>query len=362
MKIKKLYLRNFRNHESLLINFDDKITFIHGDNGLGKTNILEAIYFLSTTKSLKAEVDKELISHNSNFLINQAVVSIDEEDVNLEISLDCIHSHNNRSIKKVKINQVPKSITSFAGQLKAVLFTPADLDILFSSSSMRRRYLDTIFYQVSEEYKKAVIDYTKALKHRNKILDLYKETGRGLEQLEIWTEILIREGKIIQTYRDKFFHFFENNIQNLLEKLNIQNLELKILYKKNEASNENYNNYKNKELYTGLTAFGPHKDDFEILYNYQNVANFGSRGQQRIAISILKFMELDFIYFETNQKPILLLDDIFSELDDKNKRAILNIIYNQQTVITSVYKIPEIDEFESKTLDIKELINQQKKI
>lgn len=358
MKIKKLYLKNFRNHEHLVVAFDDKVTFIYGNNGLGKTNILEAIYFLSTTKSLKAEVDKELISHNSNFLITQAIVENSEEEISLEASLDCIHSTNNRSIKKVKINQVPKSITYFAGKLKSVLFTPADLDTLFSSSSVRRKYLDTIFYQISEEYKKSIIDYTKALKQRNKILEIYKETGRGIEQLDFWTEVLIREGKIIQKYRDDFFLFFEENLNSLYEKLNLKEIDIKIIYKKNEASIENFQNYRNKEIYSGNTACGPHKDDFDIIYNSRDVSKFGSRGQQRISISVLKFTELDFIYKKTAEKPILLLDDIFSELDDLNKKAILNLVNNQQTIITSVYEMEEIVDLNAKVLNIKDLINQ----
>jgi DNA replication and repair protein RecF len=358
MKIKKLYLKNFRNHEHLVIGFDEKITFIYGNNGLGKTNILEAVYFLSTTKSLKAEVDKELINHNSNFLITQAVIEDSEEEINLEVSLDCIHSTNNRSIKKVKINQVPKSITFFAGKLKSVLFTPADLDTLFSSSSVRRKYLDTIFYQISEEYKKAIIDYTKALKQRNKILEIYKETGRGLEQLDFWTEVLMREGKTIQRYRDDFFNFFANNLNSLYEKLNLKEIEIKIIYQKNEASLENFQNNRNKEIYSGHTACGPHKDDFDIIFNSRDVSKFGSRGQQRISISVLKFTELDYIYNKTSEKPILLLDDIFSELDDLNKKAILNLVGNQQTIITSVYEMGEIEKLEAKIINIKDLINQ----
>jgi len=358
MKIKKLFLKNFRNHEHLLVNFEKEITLIFGDNGLGKTNILEAIYFLATTKSLKAEVDKELINHNSNFLITQAVIENTEEELSLEATLDCIHSTNNRSIKKVKINQVPKSITFFAGKLKSVLFTPADLDTLFSSSSVRRKYLDTIFYQISEEYKKSIIDYTKALKQRNKILENYKETGRGLEQLDFWTEVLIREGKIIQKYRDDFFIFFERNLNSLYEKLNLSNLDIKINYKKNESSLENFQNNKNKEIYSGVTACGPHKDDFNLMFSSKDVSKYGSRGQQRIAVSVLKFTELDFIYSKTSEKPILLLDDIFSELDDINKKAILNLISNQQTIITSVYEMEEFKELNSKIINIKELINQ----
>lgn len=358
MKIKKLYLKNFRNHENLLLSFDENITFIYGDNGLGKTNILEAIYFLSTTKSLKADLDKELINHNFKFLITQAVINDSEDDINLEATVDYLNSTNNRSIKKVKINQVPKSITNFAGQLKSVLFTPADLDVLLTSSSMRRRYLDSIFYQISDQYKKSIIDYTKALKQRNKILNVYKETGRGLDQLDIWTDILIREGKIIQNLRQELFNYIDENKNYLYEKLKLENIDIEIIYKKNEASLKNFQENLNKELATGVSACGPHKDDFEILFHKQNVSRFGSRGQQRISVSFLKFLELDFIYFQTKQRPILLLDDIFSELDDINKNAILNLINNQQTIITSVYLMPELKENKVQFIDIKRLINQ----
>jgi len=356
MKIKKLYLKNFRNHENLIINFDQNTTFIYGENGLGKTNILEAIYFLSTTKSLKADLDKELINHNYKYLITQAIIE-DEEELQIEATVDYLNSENNRSIKKVKINQVPKSISSFAGKLKSVLFTPIDLEILLTSSSLRRRYLDSIFYQISENYKKATIDYTKALKQRNKILSYYKENGRGLDQLDIWTEILIREGKVIQDLRQKFFNYVKENTLSLYEKLNLQNLNIEIVYKKNEATLENFKQNYNKEIYTGVSCCGPHKDDFEIFFNNHNVSKFGSRGQQRISISVLKFLELDFIYEETNQRPILLLDDIFSELDDVNKNAILNLINNQQTIITSVFVIPELENKNVKIIDIKSLIN-----
>jgi DNA replication and repair protein RecF len=358
MKIKNLYLKNFRNHTHLTLEFDSNITFIYGDNGLGKTNILEAIYFLATTKSLKAEVDKDLINYHNNYLIAKASISTSEEEISLEATIDYLNTASNRSTKKVKINQVPKSITNFAGKLKSVLFTPADLDNLFSSSSVRRKYLDSIFYQISEEYKKSIIDYTKSLKQRNKILETYRESGKGIDQLDIWTSILIKEGTIIQNYRQSFFNFFNENINSLYEKLGLNEILVEIIYKKNEASEENFRKNYMKEIHTGNSACGPHKDDFEILFNKKDVSSFGSRGQQRISISILKFTELDFIYSTTKERPVLLLDDIFSELDEKNKNAILNLIHNQQTIVTSVYLMKEFENLDSKIINIKRLINQ----
>ena len=178
MLIKNLSLQNFRNHKILGINFDDNLTFIYGENGLGKTNILESIHLLSTTKSLRSEYDKDLILHDQVFLRIKSEIENSEDKYNLELTVERTNDFNNKSSKKVKINQVAKSVSNFSGILKSVIFTPADLDIIFSSPSSRRKYLDSIFYQISHNYKKSILEYTKALKQRNKLLEIIKETGR----------------------------------------------------------------------------------------------------------------------------------------------------------------------------------------
>jgi len=355
MLIKNLTLQNFRNHKILGINFDDNLTFIYGENGLGKTNILEAIHLLSTTKSLRSEYDKDLILHNQIFLRIKSEIENTEDKYNLELTVERSNDFNNKSSKKVKVNQVAKSVSTFSGILKSVIFTPADLDLIFSTPSSRRKYLDLIFYQISYTYKKSILEYTKALKQRNKLLEIIKETGRGKEQLDFWTEFLIIEGTKIQKERDEIFNFLNENINSLNEKFELNNFEIKFVYIKNEISKENFEVYSQKEFILCTTLIGPHKDDFEIQMNRKDISQFGSRGQQRMALTALKILELDFIYKKTGEKPILLLDDIFSELDEKHKKAILKIIKEQQTIITSVYKLKEIDDLNCTIINMEAL-------
>jgi len=352
MLIKNLTLRNFRNHENIQIDFDPKLTFIYGENGLGKTNILEAIHLLSSTKSLRSEYDKDLILHEQKFLKINSQIENSDDKFNLELTVEKSNDFGNKSIKKVKINNVPKSLSNFGGILKSVIFTPADLDLIFSSPSSRRKYLDSIFYQISHNYKKSVLDYTKALKQRNKLLEIIKETGSGREQLEFWTNFLIKEGQIIQNERQRFFDFLNENIISLNEKLELKDFEIQFKYLKNEISKTNFEVYESKELMLGTTLIGPHKDDFQIFLNRKDVSQFGSRGQQRMTLTALKILELDFIFQTTNEKPILLLDDIFSELDEKHKNAVLKLVNEQQTIITSVYRIPEIENLNHKMIEM----------
>ena len=197
-----------------------------------------------------------------------------------------------------------------------------------------------------------MLDYTKALKQRNKLLEIIKETGSGREQLEFWTNFLIKEGQIIQNERQRFFDFLNENIISLNEKLELKDFEIQFKYLKNEISKTNFEVYESKEFMLGTTLIGPHKDDFEIFLNRTDVSQFGSRGQQRMTLTALKILELDFIFQTTNEKPILLLDDIFSELDEKHKNAVLKLVNEQQTIITSVYRIPEIENFNHKMIEM----------
>lgn len=355
MLINNLLLKNFRNHKDIFLEFDNNLTFIYGDNGLGKTNILEAIHLLSTTKSLRSEYDKDLISYDAEFLIIKSKIKNSEDEKLLELTISKSNDFGNKSSKKVKINSVPKSLSNFGGTLKSVIFTPADLDLIFSSPSARRKYLDSIFYQISHSYKKSILDYTKALKQRNKLLETIRETGRGREQLDFWTNYLIKEGEIIQRERNKFFNYLNENTNSLYEKLNLTNFDIKFEYLKNEISKSNFEIYADKELMLGTTLIGPHKDDFKIVMNQKDISMFGSRGQQRMSLTSLKILELEYIFLQTGEKPILLLDDIFSELDEKHKNAILKLINEQQTIITSVYFIPELNENNSKIIDIRNL-------
>jgi len=356
MYLKNLELTNFRNHNKLRLVFEGNIILIYGSNGFGKTNILESIYLLSSGKSLRSQYDSEVVNHSESFLRAQGEIISDEGDeLSLEVIIDKSNLLGNRSIKKFKVNKIVRQGSKFTGILKSVIFLPSDLDLLLSSPSIRRRYLDSIFYQTSSEYKKSILDYTKALKQRNKVLELIKEDKINKGQLEFWTNIIISEGTKIQNSRHEFFKFLNENLDSLNEKLNLDRFEINFNYIPNEATYQNYLNSQDKEFFTSTTQFGPHRDDFEIKLDNKNIQYFGSRGQQRISLIVLKMIELDFIESVTNQRPILLLDDIFSELDDKHKNAVLKMISTQQTIITSVYKIPEFEEIADNLINIEEI-------
>lgn len=360
MIIKHLSLQNFRNHILASIRTDNDLVYIYGNNGLGKTNILEAIFLMSTTKSLRSEYDKDLINHQKDFLRVKAGVQIEEELKELEITVEKRNNYQNTSSKKTFINGINRSMSSFAGNLKSVIFTPTDLEILTASPSNRRKYLDAIFYQFNPFYKNSVLEYTKSLKQRNKLLEIINETGKGHDQLPFWNSKLIEEGQKIQKEREKFFNYLNANKDEITHNLEINNFSINFKYDKSEISEERFEKYRSAEISSHTTLVGPHKDDFEIFLNNYKISDFGSRGQQRMGILILKQLELLFIFENTGVRPLLLLDDIFSELDNKNKEAILKIIPNQQTFITSVSKLDDFNGLNPLIYQIEEITNQYK--
>jgi len=324
---------------------------------MGKTNILESVFLISTSKSLRSEYDKDLIKHDKTFLRVKGLVEDVADKKELEITIEKRNEFQNTSNKKTYINGVNKSLTSFAGNLKSVIFTPVDLEILTSSPSNRRKYLDSIFYQYNSFYKKSVMDYTKSLKQRNKLLEIINETGRGKDQLSFWNEKLIIEGNNIQKEREKFFEYANLQKEKIIEDLQIKNFSLDFIYRKSEVSEERFKKYETAEISSHTTLVGPHKDDFDIILNNYPISEFGSRGQQRMGIFILKQIELNFLFDRTNIRPLLLLDDIFSELDEINRQAILKIIPNQQTFITSVDLVKDFLQGDSKIYQIEDLMS-----
>jgi len=338
MKIHTLELVNFRNHKNVKIDFGGTSTIILGQNGTGKTNILEAISMLSTAKSLRADFDREVISHEENHTHISAGVEPNGDPVLLEISIAKNLQFENASSKKVKLNKVAKSLNNFIGVFNTVLFTPHDVEIFTNSPSVRRKHLDYLFFQVDKEYKKATTEYTKALRQRNKLLERIRDFGMGKDQMDFWTEKIIKAGQIIQSKRDDFFAFASESVSRHGKKLDSPNTTLEIVYDKNEISEARIESYHSKEFSAARTLIGPHRDDFHINFNAHDMAKFGSRGQKRATVLALKLCEIDFIHESVGKRPVLLLDDIFSELDEKHQNSILNIVDMQQTIITSANK------------------------
>lgn len=334
MNLQTLNLINFRNHSKATFEFKGQNALIFGPNGSGKTNILEAIHLLSTTKSIKAEYDLEMIKHNSDFCRVDAIID-NEQEQKLELVIKKLHTDEHTSSKTVKINGVAKALNKFAGTLNSVLFSPDEIAVLTGSPSGRRKYIDSIFFQTDPRYKKAHSEYQKALRGRNKILETIRETGRGKDLIELWEEKLVNTANILQAARSGFFNFVSIELKKYERIVNGENVAIEVEFMQSLVDYQIYAQNRQKEIYAGKTLYGPHRDDFDIKLNGYSVANFGSRGQQRAVLLALKLCEMDFIQKANSKRPILLLDDIFSELDENHRNNVMEIINLQQTIVTT---------------------------
>ncbi len=346
MKLESLELTNYRNHQKLKLNFMENTTLITGPNGSGKTNILEAIHLLSTTKPFRGKYDKDIISHETNFARIEALVN----ETKLEFVIMTNPRFDNASIKKVKVNGVAKTLYGFASALKSVLFSPENIELITASPSHRRKYLDSVLSQVSVDYKRALHDYTKAVRQRNKLLETINETGRGLDQLEFWDAKVVALGITIQEHRTNLFTFMQETLTTKVHEID-PSMELQLCYAQSAISKDRITSIRQKEIWAKRTLVGPHRDDFLFLLEDKNLAEFGSRGQQRTAILALKLGEIDFIENQTNERPILLLDDVFSEFDEAHKEAVLTVLDKQQTVITSTNPIDALYDYQQVQLN-----------
>ncbi len=333
MNINSLLLRNFRNYDLRDFIFADQ-TIIVGENGTGKSNILEAVYLLATGKSFRADRDVEMIRYGQDF----SVLSAKCEQVDLKVTIT--------DRKKFEVNGVPRRMIDFAGNLKAVLFSPGDLELVLGSPSIRRRYLDFIIGQVDREYRRSQISYEKGLRQRNRLLDAIREGTATQNQLFFWDKLLIKNGEYITRCRAEY-----------LTQLNSAKYQL--VYDKSIISEVRLEQYAAQEVAAATTLVGPHRDDFQILQDDKNVATYGSRGQQRMAVLHLKMGELE--YLSDEELPVLLLDDIFSELDHKHREEVLQIsIHHQlaggQVIMTSADEHLVPRDGTAKIIDLKPLL------
>ncbi|MEK7550546.1 MAG: DNA replication and repair protein RecF [Patescibacteria group bacterium] len=322
--IKSLKLEDFRNFDKKKLEFSDGITVIVGPNGVGKTNILEALHLLSTGKSFKAKVESEMLNYGADL----ARISGECRMQNVE----CIITNGtgNWPKKRLLINGVPKRLIDFAGNFKIVLFGPWDLDLVTDSPSLRRNFLDSVLSQSDREYRRAVLSYEKGLRQRNRLLFRIREEGINRSQLLFWNQLLIKNGNYITDKRQEFIEFV-----NAQGKCNLK-------YDPSQISEARLEQYKDAEIASATTLVGPHRDDFVFLQYDKDLASYGSRGQQRMETLWLKLAELKFIE-ETQLRqgsagqgsPTLLLDDIFSELDHEHRDIVMEISTKQQTIITT---------------------------
>lgn len=338
MILSSLSLQNFRNHQKREFQFSAGKTLIVGPNTSGKTNILEAIYLLGTGKSSRVGVEREMISYGKEIARIKGEIKTKEGKEGLEIILTAGEVAGEKTAKKrYLMNGVGKRMIDFVGVLQCVFFGPEDLEIVISSPAVRRDYLDSVLEQVDREYRRVNLSYRKGLRQRNKLLEQIRDEGRPRSVLFFWNKLLVENGEVITRKREEFIEFINQQPQ-YFDKFEIK-------YDKNFISPQRLTEYAEAEIAAGMTLVGPHRDDFRIVIAERNLSIYGSRGEQRTAIFSLKLAELGFMAQKTKEqsafakasvgRPVLLLDDIFSELDHQHRKRLLEVIPKQQTIITT---------------------------
>lgn len=333
MTLLSLKLKNFRNHKNAAFSFP-LTTVIIGKNTVGKTSILEAIQFLSLGKSFKAERDMDIISEGKEFSRIEGVITEQDGEGSKTTLTAILALKEERFSKKYMVNNVARRQSEFSSRFPSVLFTPEDLEIITDTPSLRRNYVNNVLSQTDKKYRMAVSIYEKALRHRNRMLYLLREGKKyyGEAEFEYWDNILINNGGIITASRERFVKYINENTKEVFS--------FDIFYDKSTITRERLDKYHDAERATAKTLVGPNRDDFFFHFpkTKRTIAEFGSRGEQRLTIFQMKILETFYIKEQTGITPTLLLDDIFSELDTTNIHRVLDLLPHQQTIITTTHK------------------------
>ncbi|MGO4889013.1 DNA replication/repair protein RecF [Anaerobacillus sp. MEB173] len=343
MHISELTLTNYRNYEKQHVTFENKVNVILGENAQGKTNIMEAIYVLALAKSHRTSRDKDLICWDQEY----AKIEGRLQKANGPISMEVIISSKG---KKVKVNRLEqRKLSEYIGTANVVMFAPEDLNLVKGSPQVRRRFIDMEIGQINPVYLHHLSKYQKILQQRNHLLRDLQKKRQDLTMLDVLTAQLIESAAKIIERRFQFLQFLQtwaqkvhHDISRGLEKLII---EYKPSVKVSESMDlsriegvleDSFANVKEKEIMRGTSLVGPHRDDLGFLVNGKDVQTFGSQGQQRTTALSLKLAEIELIKAKVGEYPILLLDDVLSELDDYRQSHLLNTIQGKvQTFVTT---------------------------
>ena len=332
MIIKSIELSNFRNYEHLEIHFDEKTNIIYGNNAQGKTNILEAAYVSGTTKSHKSSKDKEMIRFECEESHIKCVVEKDKKENIIDL-----HLKRNKN-KGIAVNHVPlKKASDLFGMIHIIFFSPEDLNIIKNGPSERRRFIDSELCQLDKIYLSDLTNYNKILNQRNKLLKDINYHPQLKETLNVWDEQLIQYGRKIIKRRKEFILEVNEIVKEIHYKISGEKEILNVSYEPNIDdiffADEIILN-RNKDLKYGTTSVGPHRDDINMSIENIDIRKYGSQGQQRTCALSLKLSEIKLVEETIHDKPVLLLDDVLSELDSNRQNYLLNSLYDAQTIIT----------------------------
>lgn len=385
MQILSLNLTNFRNFSSKKIVFDGKLTAIIGKNGVGKSNLLEAVTMLAGIRPTKVETDLDLVKFGKDDAKVEGRVETDGEQKDLTINFQVVGS---KLAKSFYVDAYKKRLLDFVSVFSIVVFDPEDLDLVSGSPSLRRRHLDRFLSSLDTNYFRSAMAYAKVVVRRNKVLSRIFEGKSKPAELGFWDSRLLEHGKYISRAREEFFEFLNfveladtrgpvtgfppasarsskksvGDQKDNVELRAVGNLstgvtprtklsqravtkagpepfgELKWELKQSLLSEEKLSKNRERDIAAGVTLSGPHRDDFKFIFGGRDLEFFGSRGEQRMAVLALKLAELEYFRVKCGVRPVLALDDIFSELDWEHRETVLSVIGNQQTIITAAEK------------------------
>lgn len=332
MKIESLKLKNFRNYELLNLKFDDAANIFYGDNAQGKTNILEAVYLSGTTKSHRGSKDRDMIRFGEEESHIEVMVKKNEMTYQIDLHL------KKNSPKGIAINKIPiRKASELFGIVNIVFFSPEDLNIIKNGPSERRRFIDLELSQLDKIYLKNLSNYNRIINQRNHLLKEIQYQKDLIQTLEIWDMQLVTYGTAIIERRKIFIDEINKIVSSIHKKLTGERENIQLIYEPSIGSmslEQALMKNREKDMKIRSTSVGPHRDDICFKNGSLDLRRFGSQGQQRTAALSLKLSEIELVKKVINDTPVLLLDDVLSELDKHRQNYLLDSIHDIQTLIT----------------------------
>ena len=334
MIVESVELKDYRNYEFLDMKFNEHVNIIYGDNAQGKTNILESIYMCSTSKSHRGSKDREIV----RFGEDESHIKLNVLKHGMKYRID-MHLKKNKT-KGIAVNGIPiKKAVELFGIINIVFFSPEDLNIIKDGPSERRRFMDMELSQLDKIYLSNLVNYNKVLNQRNKLLKdiAFSPSEQLIQTLDIWDMQLVKYGSLIIKGRKIFIEKINTIISDIHSRLTGGIENIKVCYVPDVDVNdfeEEVRNSRQKDIKYKVTGKGPHKDDLIFLINDNDVRKYGSQGQQRTAALSLKLSEIELVKLVIKDTPVLLLDDVLSELDSNRQNFLINSIGDIQTIVT----------------------------
>ena len=342
MNIRKIALNGFRNYEWETVDFSDKINVITGSNAQGKTNLLEAVYLLSGGRSFRTRMDKEMVGFG--YSASDILAEIEAQEREQTVRIKIIPGQT----KKITVNGVRKNMSDLSEDFHVVLFCPDDLHLIRDGAAVRRRMIDLVIAQIRPKYASLLTEFNRLYEHKTRILRDWKEKPELLEMYDSFSDAMCRVSAQMIRYRASYVERLQEFVVPIHEDFSGQGEKLELRYhtvstvKDPFASSrevyydicDHQERHRQAELESQQCLTGAHKDDVEFLLNGKSARNFASQGQTRTAALSVKLAEREIILQETGEYPILLLDDVLSELDEKRQAFVLNRIGGGQTLIT----------------------------